>query len=122
MLIGHQSIQKNGIRTISKIVDIKKYTDNSSLADSGPRTSIYPIVEFITKNGEKVTSELNQGKGNYQIGQNVNIIYLKKGKKYDIVTNSNLWLIKFPIGMIIIGLIILSIIGYSIYNRINNYS
>ena len=111
-LIKNSIIKKNGIRTVATIVDQKLYTTKNF--DSGDRVTTYPVVEFRNTSGNKIVQELNQGKGSYIVGQRLSIIYLKRNRDYEIVTNSNLYLVRFPLGMAIIGLIILSVIGYFI--------
>ncbi len=109
-LIKNSVIKKNGIKTIATIIDRKLYTEKD--LEYGDRTSTYPVVEFRDTSGNKIVQELGQGDGSYMIGQRLSIIYLKRNRSYKIVTNSNLFLVRFPLGMAIIGLIILSTICY----------
>ena len=111
-LIKNSVIKKNGIRTIATIIDRKLYTEKD--LEYGDRTTTYPVVEFRDTSGNTIVQELDQGDGSYMVGQRLSIIYLKRNREYEIVTNSNLFLVRFPLGMLIIGLIILSVIGYFI--------
>ncbi|MFV0540674.1 MAG: hypothetical protein ACK5MZ_05480 [Aestuariibaculum sp.] len=117
ILLKNKHIKKNGIKTTAVIIDIVKYTDRSS-HDSGTNISTYPIIEFMSIDKERITSKLKEGKGNYLIGDKVGVIYLKNEDKYDIITNENLWRIKFPLGMIVVGFIILLVIALTIIYRI----
>ncbi|MFL1896021.1 hypothetical protein ACJRPK_09985 [Aquimarina sp. 2-A2] len=115
-LVKNLFIKKNGIQTIAKIIDLKIYTDRNY--ESGPTSTTYPVIEFYEKNGSKIVKELTEGNGKYQRGQRLSIVYIKRYNDYEIITDSKLFLIKFPIGMIVIGFIILSIISFIIINNI----
>ncbi|SHF25926.1 hypothetical protein SAMN03080594_103115 [Arenibacter palladensis] len=111
-LIKNSIIKKNGIKTIATIIDRKLYAEKD--LEYGDRTSTYPVVQFRDTNGNTIIQELDQGDGSYMVGQRLSIIYLKRNREYEIVTNSKLFLVRFPLRMLIIGLIILSVIGYFI--------
>ncbi|MFD0964503.1 hypothetical protein [Pseudofulvibacter geojedonensis] len=107
-------IKKNGIKTVSEIIDLRLCADN----DRESRvTTTYPVVEFYDTDGNKIVKELSEGNGRYMKGQRLNIIYLKRNDNYEIITNSKLFLIRFPLGMAIIGAIILSTIFFIIITK-----
>lgn len=106
-LIKNKRIKKNGIKAVGVIIDFNIKTDKDP--ERGTKISKYPIIEFKNRKGERITSELTQSDNQYMIGNNIPIIYLKNGNNYNIVIDSKLWLINFPLGMTIIGLFVLLI-------------
>lgn len=50
------------------------------------------------------------GDNSYFIGKHIPIIYERNKSGYEITIDSNLWLIRFPLRMTIIGSIILAIV------------
>jgi len=113
-ILKAKKFQKEGIRALAKVIDIevRKETD----LDAGDMIFQYPIVEFINTKREKVQVTLNQGSGENFVGQNIPIIYLKKGADYDVITNMPLFTKRFPIGMIIAALVCLGIAILAYYS------
>lgn len=107
-LITNHRIKKYGMKTIAVISDFQIEKDR----DSERRTIIskYPKVQFINTEGEKIITELSQGDGSYVIGQRIPIIYERNKGKYDITINSNLWLVRFPLGLALVGFVILAMV------------
>lgn len=87
-------------------MDIKSEQD----PEDGIRVTKHLIIQFRNKYGETIREKLDHGNGNNFIGENIPIIYIERNNHYKIVTNSNFWLIKLPIGMFLIGFTILLII------------
>lgn len=114
-LIKNSQIKKHGIKTVATIVDLEFYTERSD--ETGPITTTYPVVEFYDINRNKVVQELKEGDGLYTRGQKLAIIYMKINGNYHVVTNSKLFLVRFPLGMTIIGSVILVTIFLVLLNR-----
>lgn len=107
-LIKNNKIKNYGTKTFGEIIDFNIKTDRDQ--ESGPQITKYPIIEFKNRKGAIITSELTQSDNKYMVGYKIPIIYLLKQNEYKIVINSKLWLIRFPVGMALVGLIICSIV------------
>lgn len=94
-------IQANGIKTRAKIVDFVE--EESKDADGYSNTYHYPIVRFTDKDGIETTQKLNSSSNPKKINQPIEIIYLKKDNKYEIMINSEFWKTYFLMIFIIGG-------------------
>lgn len=97
----NRRIQANGIKTKAKIIDFVE--ERSKDADGDSHLYHFPIVNFTGRNGIETTQKLDSSENPKRINQMINIIYLKKDDKYEIMINSEFWKTYFPLIFIIAG-------------------
>lgn len=105
-------IKENGIKTVAKIID---YKTTSIGSNNSSKKSYYPIITFKNQNGTELTQELKVSDTSRNLNKTIAIIYLKKGNDYEIIKDSKLWTVYYPmlyigIGFCIIGAGVISLL------------
>jgi hypothetical protein len=99
-----RDIKENGIKTDAQVID---YKTTSIGSNNSSKKSYYPIITFKNEDGKKLTQELKVSDTSRSLNKTIAIIYLKKGNDYEIIKDSKLWTIYYPILYIAIGLFII---------------
>lgn len=83
---SNRKIQKKGIKTKAKIVDFVKVSSKD--ADGLSHLYHFPIVQFTNINRREVTQKLDSSENPKRINQQIEIIYLNRNNKYEILLNN----------------------------------
>ncbi|WP_053990421.1 DUF3592 domain-containing protein [Mangrovimonas sp. TPBH4] len=104
----NKNIQTNGTKTKAKIIDFEEELaeDNEGFS----RVHHFPIVRFMDRNGIETTQKLNSSENPKRLNELIDIIYVKKDNKYQIMIDSDYWMTFFPMTLIVGG-ILFSAIG-----------
>ena len=98
MLFKNQKTRRIGIKTSAKVVDLIDYNNNNSI-DSV--SHYFPVVQFTDQSGNEITKKLNRSDPTVDIGDTIQIVYLKKGKDYYVLIDSKLHRSCLPMALII---------------------
>jgi len=106
----HRRLAAEGTHTQALVISSVEETDFHSHDDHMHKTRLnYPIVTFTNEEGVEVKKKLNSTIRSSQIGQYIDIAYIKHQfdgeTEYEIIINTEFWRTQFPLIFIVIGAI-----------------
>lgn len=105
----NRNMEKNGIRTKAKIIDFHIVERQSNLRRTSMRQQkvkyYYPIILFTDLNSNSITQQMPDASSvPKKINDMIDILYLKKGDKYEVIDDTTWRKSYLPTILIIIGI------------------